>query len=92
MSLSKRGSQPVALTVAGSDSGGGAGIQADLKTFAAYGVHGTSAITCLTAQNPKGVRGIQACRPDMVRKQIEAVLDELPPVAAKTGIAFFGRP
>ncbi len=88
MSLPKRGSQPVALTVAGSDSGGGAGIQADLKTFAAYGVHGTSAITCLTAQNPKGVRGIQACRPDMVRKQIEAVLEELPPVAAKTGMLF----
>jgi hydroxymethylpyrimidine/phosphomethylpyrimidine kinase len=79
---------PVALTVAGSDSGGGAGIQADLKTFASLGVHGTSAITCLTAQNPKGVRDIQACRPGMVRHQIEAVFDELTPAAAKSGMLF----
>ncbi len=76
------------MTIAGSDSGGGAGIQADLKTFAALGVHGTSAITCLTAQNPRGVRGIQAARPDMVRQQIEAVFDELPPAAVKTGMLF----
>jgi hydroxymethylpyrimidine/phosphomethylpyrimidine kinase len=79
---------PVALSVAGSDSGGGAGIQADLKTFAALGVHGTTAITCLTAQNPTGVRAIQACRPDMVRHQIEAVWDELRPAASKTGMLF----
>ena len=77
---------PIALTVAGSDSGGGAGIQADLKTFAALGVHGTSAITCLTAQNPKGVRGIQACTPEMLRHQIEAVFAELRPAAVKTGM------
>jgi len=77
---------PVALTIAGSDSGGGAGIQADLKTFAALGVHGASAITCLTAQNPKGVLGIQPCAPDMLRKQIEAVFAELPPAACKTGM------
>jgi hydroxymethylpyrimidine/phosphomethylpyrimidine kinase len=79
---------PVALTIAGSDSGGGAGIQADLKTFAALGCHGTSAITCLTAQNPKGVRGIQASTPTMLRQQIEAVLEELPPSAIKTGMLF----
>jgi hydroxymethylpyrimidine/phosphomethylpyrimidine kinase len=79
---------PIALTVAGSDSGGGAGIQADLKTFAALGVHGTSAITCITAQNPKGVRGIEACSVDIVRRQMEAVLDELPPAAIKTGMLY----
>lgn len=79
---------PIALTIAGSDSGGGAGIQADLKTFAALGVHGASAITCLTAQNPKGVIGIQPSTPDMLRKQIEAVFAELPPAACKTGMLF----
>lgn len=78
----------VALTIAGSDSGGGAGIQADLKTFAALGVHGTSAITCVTAQNPRRVAGIQAIRADMVRRQIEAVFNGLPPAAAKTGMLF----
>ncbi len=77
-----------ALTIAGSDSGGGAGIQADLKTFAALGVHGTSAITCLTAQNPEAVRGIQAARPEMVRLQMEAVFDGLRPNAAKTGMLY----
>lgn len=79
---------PTALTIAGSDSGGGAGVQADLKAFAALGVHGTSAITCLTAQNPKGVSGIQAATPEMVEKQLVAVTDELRPAAAKTGMLY----
>ena len=86
--MSQRSQLPVALTVAGSDSGGGAGIQADLKTFAALGVHGTSAITCITAQNPEGVRGIQACSVDIVRGQIEAVFEALRPRAVKTGMLY----
>jgi hydroxymethylpyrimidine/phosphomethylpyrimidine kinase len=77
---------PVALTIAGSDSGGGAGIQADLKTFAALGVHGTSAITCLTAQNPRRVLAAHACPPAFLRQQLAALWEELPPAAAKTGM------
>jgi hydroxymethylpyrimidine/phosphomethylpyrimidine kinase len=79
---------PCALTIAGSDSGGGAGIQADLKTFAAIGVHGTSAITCITAQNPLEVRGVSAIPPEMVGQQIAAVMDELKPKAVKTGMLY----
>ncbi|MGA2544684.1 MAG: bifunctional hydroxymethylpyrimidine kinase/phosphomethylpyrimidine kinase [Verrucomicrobiota bacterium] len=80
--------QPVALTIAGSDSGGGAGLQADLKTFAALGVHGASAITCITAQNPGGISRLEPCAPKMVRAQIEAVFAWSPPAAAKTGLLY----
>ena len=81
---------PIALTVAGSDSGGGAGIQADLKTFLSLGVHGTSAITCLTAQNPAKVLGIQPCTPRMLERQLQAIFEELSPAAAKTGMLYSG--
>ena len=86
--MKKRKTLPVALTIAGSDSGGGAGIQADLKTFAALGVHGTSAIACLTAQNPRHVLAVEACSPKMLRQQMEAVFSELKPTAVKTGMLF----
>jgi hydroxymethylpyrimidine/phosphomethylpyrimidine kinase len=86
--MSKITQRPVALTIAGSDSGGGAGIQADLKTFAAFGVHGASAVACLTAQNPKRVLAIEAASPGMLRRQIEAVFEELHPTAVKTGMLF----
>ena len=82
---------PVALTIAGSDSGGGAGVQADLKTFAALGVHGTSAIACLTAQNPKRVLAVEPSSPKMLRQQIEAVFEELKPAAVKTGMLFSAK-
>jgi len=76
----------VALTVAGSDSGGGAGIQADLRTFAAHRVHGTSALTAVTAQNSLGVTAWTALEPDLVIAQIEAVATDMPVAAAKTGM------
>jgi len=78
----------VALTIAGSDSGGGAGIQADLKTFSALGVYGASVITAITAQNLEGVTGIQAIDPDMVKKQLVAVMEGFPVKGAKTGMLF----
>ena len=77
---------PVAMTIAGSDSGGGAGIQADLKTFAALGVFGTSAICALTAQNTVGVTGVHPVPPEFVVQQIETVLADLPVAAVKTGM------
>lgn len=77
---------PVALTIAGSDSGGGAGIQADLKTFSALGVFGASAITSVTAQNTQGVRGIQALSPEIVEGQIHAVFEDLTVDAVKIGM------
>jgi hydroxymethylpyrimidine/phosphomethylpyrimidine kinase len=75
-----------ALAIAGSDSGGGAGLQADLKTFAAHGVHGTFAMTAVTAQNTVEVRGVVALEPDFVRLQIEAVLDDFDVRGVKTGM------
>src|SRR6187200_3035960 len=75
-----------ALTIAGSDSGGGAGIQADLKTFAAHGVYGTSAITAVTAQNTRGVTGWEAVSPRLVVSQIEAVVSDIGTDAVKTGM------
>ncbi len=77
---------PIALTIAGSDSGGGAGVQADLKTFAALGVYGASAITALTAQNTRGVQAIHAVPPDIVSAQIDAVLDDFAVAAIKIGM------
>jgi hydroxymethylpyrimidine/phosphomethylpyrimidine kinase len=77
---------PIALTIAGSDSGGGAGIQADLKTFHAFGCFGTSAITAITVQNTRGVTGVHAIPVDTVRAQIAAVASDLPPAACKTGM------
>ena len=80
------GSLPVALTIAGSDSGGGAGIQADLKTFHAFGVFGTSVVTAVTAQNTLGVTAVHPVPPEMVRAQIDAVAADLHPRALKTGM------
>ncbi len=77
---------PTALTIAGSDSGGGAGVQADLKTFAAHGVHGTSALTAVTAQNTRGVRGVVALEPGFVRQQVETVVDDFAVRSVKTGM------
>jgi len=79
---------PNALTIAGSDSGGGAGIQADLKTFTTLGVYGTSVITALTAQSGLGVMGIHAPSADFVALQLETVLKDFPTHAAKTGMLF----
>jgi hydroxymethylpyrimidine/phosphomethylpyrimidine kinase len=80
------GGTAIALTIAGSDSSGGAGIQADLKTFTALGVYGASVITALTAQNTRGVEGVEAIRPEFVLAQLTAVLSDLAVGAIKTGM------
>ncbi|WP_205288824.1 bifunctional hydroxymethylpyrimidine kinase/phosphomethylpyrimidine kinase, partial [Escherichia coli] len=77
---------PRVLTIAGSDSGGGAGIQADLKTFAALGCYGMSAITAITAQNTLGVTAVESLTPDIVAAQIDAVASDIGVDAAKTGM------
>jgi hydroxymethylpyrimidine/phosphomethylpyrimidine kinase len=77
---------PIALTIAGSDSGGGAGIQADLRTFAFHRVHGTSALTCVTAQNTLGVTRVDALAAESVIAQMEAVVQDIGVQAAKTGM------
>ena len=77
---------PIVLTIAGSDSGGGAGIQADLKTFARFGVYGASVITAVTAQNTLGVRGWERVSPSLVGAQIDAVAEDLRPAAIKSGM------
>ncbi len=79
-------SVPIALTIAGSDSGGGAGIQADLKTFAMHCVHGTSALTCVTSQNTQGVTRVDALPVEAVVAQIEAVVSDIGVQATKTGM------
>lgn len=83
-----RNRTPVAITIAGSDSGGGAGIQADLKTFAALGVHGTTAITCVTAQNTYSVTAVECLSPELVREQIKQVAVDMGIDAGKTGMLY----
>ena len=78
-------SKPVALTIAGSDPSGGAGIQADLKTFHQFAVYGEAVITLITVQNTLGVERVECLAPDLVAQQIRAVLADIPPAAAKTG-------
>ncbi len=77
--------KPVALTIAGSDPSGGAGIQADLKTFHQFGVYGEAAVTLLTVQNTCEVSEVVCLEPRLVRAQVEAVLEDIPPAAVKTG-------
>ena len=85
-SARERWGRPAALTIAGSDSGGGAGIQADLKTFQAIGVYGMSAITALTAQNTVGVRSVHESPPEVVAAQIDAVVEDIGVDGVKTGM------
>src|SRR5271167_2668175 len=76
---------PVALTIAGSDPSGGAGIQADLKTFHQFGVYGEAVVTLLTVQNTLGVQDVECVSAELVARQIRAVIGDIPPQAAKTG-------
>lgn len=86
MTIAKSAPIPIALTIAGSDSGGGAGIQADLRTFAFHCVHGASALTCITSQNTLGVSRVDALPPEAVTAQISAVVEDMGVHAAKTGM------
>jgi len=86
MQTTARSTTPIALTIAGSDSGGGAGIQADLKTFAALGVYGCSAISSLTAQNTQGVQAVLPIAPSFVQAQIHSVMSDIGVSAIKTGM------
>jgi hydroxymethylpyrimidine/phosphomethylpyrimidine kinase len=86
--VTQRSRTAIALTIAGSDSGGGAGIQADLKTFHAHGVFGLSAITCITAQNPERVSTVQALSPRLVAEQMDRIFEAFPVGAAKTGMLY----
>src|SRR5215475_2147078 len=83
--LSWDGMSSVALTIAGSDPSGGAGIQADLKTFHQFGVYGEAVITLLTVQNTQRVDAVECVSPDLVIRQIKAVIEDIRPGAAKTG-------
>ena len=84
--MPNRAAPPVVLTIAGSDPSGGAGIQADLKTFHAFGCYGEAVIAALTAQNTRGVTGVYVVPVDFVVEQLERVLEDIPPAAAKTGM------
>jgi len=86
MTNSNQSQIPIAMTIAGSDSGGGAGIQADLRTFAFHCVHGTSVITCITAQNTQGVTRVDAMSTESVTAQFEAVMTDMRVGAIKTGM------
>jgi hydroxymethylpyrimidine/phosphomethylpyrimidine kinase len=86
--VKRRSTTAVALTVAGSDSGGGAGIQADLKTFHAHGVFGTSAVTCITAQNPARISAVQPLQPRLIAEHMDRVFEAFPVGGAKTGMLY----
>jgi len=89
--MTRSGRVPRAMTIAGSDSGGGAGIQADLKTFAALGVYGTSVLTAVTAQNTLGVTAVQEIESDVITAQLDAVMSDMGADAAKTGMLASAR-